>query len=139
LLQISTGKYFRDVRLHVTTHQRVLFTNANFLNRSSVELPLGQLFPSDEIGASVSTVAVQMTERLEAVRPDGSDEFLVSTGGNEMLDDLAYVLSFALNTTFSRDHDLVRRLVPNSMETRDRSSPTQILGDLRPPLLLQAQ
>jgi hypothetical protein len=127
LLQIATGKYFRDVPLHVTPHQRVLFTNSRFLSRSKVALAVGDLFPSDEIGASVSTIAVNMTERLEAIRPDGGHEMLASTGGNEMLDDLAYVLSFALNSTFSRNHDLVRRLIPDSMASRERSSPAWIL------------
>jgi hypothetical protein len=36
LLQIVTGKYFREVPLRETTHRRVLYTNADFLRRPSV-------------------------------------------------------------------------------------------------------
>lgn len=111
MLQISIGKYFRDVPLHVTPHRRVLFTNARFTSKSALQLGEVVLLPSDDAGSAIATVTVEMIERLEAVRPDGGHEMMASTGGTEMLDDLAYVLSFALNTTFSRDSELVRRLV----------------------------
>jgi hypothetical protein len=54
---------------------------------------------------------LEAVDRLEAKRADGTDESLIATGGSELVDDIAYVMSFVLNRTFSRDHDQVRRLV----------------------------
>ncbi len=124
MLQISLGKYFRDVPLHVTTHRRILFTNARFTSKSPIKLGEVVLLPSNDAGSAIATVTVEMIERLEAVRRDGGHEMLASTGGNEMLGDLAHVLSFALNTTFSPDSGLVRRLV---LKETDWLSPARIL------------
>lgn len=126
MLQIVTGKFFRDVELHEMTHRSVLFTNAKVLSRAEIILPMARLKPSTAI-VPVSTVAVELTERLEATRPDGRDEFLVSTGGEELLADLASVLSFACNAIFSSDMDLVRRLVKGSDAGEDRTSPSHVL------------
>jgi hypothetical protein len=75
----------------------------------------------------VGTVAVDLTERLEAVMPDGRDEFMVSTGGEELLADLASVLSFAANAIFSPDVDHVRRLVTGGRDRPDRTTPSHVL------------
>jgi len=123
VLQIVTKMYFRPgVRLNSTVHRDVLYTNRSFLSREPIELLVGELAPSTGVSA-VSSVTVSVTEHLEAERPDGESEMLIATGGTELIDDLADVLSFSLNSTFSRDHDLVRRLVPSSLEQRSRTSP----------------
>lgn len=127
MLQISTGKFFRDVPLHETNHRRVLYTNVNFLGRSMIDLSVATLLPSNE-SKSVTTVTVEFVERLEAVRLDGTPEMMASTGGDQILDDLAFVLSFAFNATFGSDHDMVRRLIPVDLGSRGgRSSPARIL------------
>jgi hypothetical protein len=51
-------------------------------------------------------------DRLEAERWDGTHEIRVATSGDELIDDVAYVMTFVLNRTFSREHDQVHRLVP---------------------------
>jgi hypothetical protein len=64
------------------------------------------------------------------VLPDGRDDILIATSGTELIDDLADVLSFALNAVFSRDHDLVHRLVPaaSSADRRRSSTSSQLRG-----------
>jgi hypothetical protein len=126
VLQIVTGKFFRDVELRETTHRSVLFTNVKVLSRTEIVLPMAKLRPSTEI-VPVTTMAVELTERLEAVMPDGRDEILISTGGEELLNDLASVLSFASNAIFSADVDLVRRLVTGSNVGPDRRTPSHVL------------
>ena len=122
MLQIVTGMYFRPgVRLNSTVHRAVLYTNRGFIRSEEVELPVGKLLPSTGF-PQVSTVTVSVTERLEAVLPDGRDDILIASGGTELIDDLADVVSFALNAVFSRDHDLVHRLVPAWSADRRRSS-----------------
>jgi hypothetical protein len=118
--------YFREgVPLHSTVQRDVLHTNRNFLRTALVSLPVGELAPS--IGARpVSTVTLSVTEHLEAEHPDGEPSVLIATSGIELIDQLADVLSFGLNSVFSRDGDLVRKLVPNSLDESSRSSASKL-------------
>lgn len=111
MLQIVTKMYFREgVPLHSTIHREVLFTNTTSLRAEVIELPVGEVATSDSFG-SVSTATLSVTEHLEAEDPDGGASVLVATAGLDLIDDLADVLSFKLDAVFSRDLDLVRRLV----------------------------
>jgi len=127
VLQVVTKMYFReDVPLRSTVHREVLYTNRTFLRSGDVvELPIGELAPSTGI-EPVSTVTISVTEHLEAEDLNGEPSILISTGGTELIDQLADVLSFGLNAVFSRDHDLVRRLVPNSRDESNRSSASKL-------------
>jgi hypothetical protein len=128
VLQIVTKMYFREgVPLHSTVHREVLYTNCSFLPFGVVvDLPVGELAPSTGM-MPVSTVTVSVTEHLEAEDPDGEPSMRVATGGTELVDALADVLSFGLNAVFSRDRDLVKRLVPNSLDESRRSSASRLL------------
>jgi hypothetical protein len=121
VLQIVTKRYFRDgVPLHSTVHREVLYTNCGSLRGDIVELPVGELAPSTTM-QPVSSVTLSVTEHLEAQELDGEPSMLVATGGTELVDALADVLSFGLNAVFSRDKDLVKGLVPNSLDGSSRS------------------
>ena len=136
MLQIVTGMYFRTgVRLNSTVHRAVVYTNRGFLPSEEIELPVGKLLPSTGF-PPVSTVTLSVTEHLEAVFPDGRDDILIASSGTELIDDLADVLSFVLNAVFSRDHDLVHRLVPASSAERGRSSAASQLRGTFDPLLV---
>lgn len=127
MLQIVTKIYFREgVPLHSSVHREVLFTNRTFLRGGSVvSLPVGELAPSTGIDP-VSTATVSVTEHLEAEYPDGVPSNHVSTGGTELIAQLADVLSFGLNAVFSRDGDLVRKLVPNARGESSRSEASKL-------------
>lgn len=108
--------YFRDgVELYSTLHREVLYTNCTFLREASITLPVGELAPSTGARA-ISTATVSVTEHLEAELPDGTRSIQVATDGRELIDDIADVMSIGLNAVFSRNVDLVRRLVPNAVE-----------------------
>jgi hypothetical protein len=137
MLQIVTKMYFRQgVPLNSTVHRDVLYTNRIFLGHDRVDLPVGELAPSSGWNP-VTSVTVSVTEHLEAERSDGQREILISTGGTELIDDLADVLSFGLNSTFSRDHDLVHRLVPVSPGQRGMSASSLFRGTFDPSLMIQ--
>jgi hypothetical protein len=127
VLQIVTKMYFREgVPLHSTVHREVLYTNCSFLPFGVVvDLPVGELAPSTGM-MPVSTVTLSVTEHLEAEDPDGEPSMRVATGGTELVDALADVLSFGLNAVFSRDRDLVKRLVPDSLDDSRRSSASRL-------------
>lgn len=111
MLQIAAGRFFRrGVPINEHKHRRTLYSNAWFLDPSQEQLPVGSVLGSTDTGA-VSTATIEAVDRLEAQRPDGTDDFMIATGGDALIDDVAYVLTFVLNRTFARDHDLVLRLV----------------------------
>lgn len=119
MLQVVTKKYFREgVPLHTTEHRRVLYTNRRVVTGEAVNLPAGSLQASASLSASPFAFTATVVEHLEAKEPDGSDAVLVATSGDAIIDDLAAVLSFRTNSLFSRDVDLVRRLLspPNARE-----------------------
>lgn len=126
VLQVITGMYFRDVRLNETEHRRTFYTNANFLLHRRVDFPVGRLIPSTE-SATVNTMMAHFIERLEAVRPDGADEFMISTGGDSIADDLAVVLSFAFNATFTPTRAKADRLLSEPSGSHHNPVPADIL------------
>ncbi|SMF18462.1 hypothetical protein L603_000900000030 [Cellulosimicrobium cellulans J34] len=135
MLQIAAGRYFRPgVALNEHLHRRTLHSNAWFADEGPFELPVGKLTGGTERD-EVSTAFVEAVDKLEAVRPDGSNDFMIATGGNELIDDIAYVLTFALNATFSRDGDAVRRLVPHEGTTGQRRSGAALFPRLFDPRL----
>jgi len=126
VLQIVTKRYFRrGVPLNSTVHRRVIYTNRDFLRGDPIVLPVGELAPSTD-HHSVSSVTVSVTEHLEAEYPDGETFGLVATSGDELLEQLADVLSFGFNAVFSSDGDLVRRLVPTQTGGRVEPSASQL-------------
>src|SRR4051812_1241377 len=103
MLQIVTKRFFPDgVELRETVHRRAVHTNAWFLDRAPLALPVGTLTGSSGTGP-VSTAWIEVSEFQPTLRPDGTEDFFVATCGDELVDDLAYVVSFALNVTVSRD------------------------------------
>lgn len=126
MLQIVTGMYFRDVELHETTHRAVLYTNASAMSRDAIELPIGRLLFATSL-SPVTALTIEAIERLEAVRPDGSRDFLIATGGTELIDDVADVFAFALNVSCSRNAALMERLVPRELDGRPTPMPWSTL------------
>lgn len=126
MLQIVTGMYFRDVELYETTHRAVLYTNASTMSRDAIELPIGRFLFATSL-SPVTALTIEVIERLEAVRPDGSHDFMVATGGTELIDDVADVFAFALNVSCSRNPALMERLVPRELDGRPTRMPWSTL------------
>jgi hypothetical protein len=126
MLQISAGRYFRpEVPINERTHRRTVYTNAWFPDPTPTNLPVGKITGSTALGHA-STAMIEVTDRLEAQRWDGSDDFMVATGGDDLIDDIAYVVTFVLNRTFSRNHDQVHRLVhPSGVANRREGAASQ--------------
>lgn len=126
MLQIVTKMYFREgVPLHSTVHRSVLYTNLTRLRADVIGLPVGELAWSTATNP-VSTATLSVTEHLEAEYPDGRQSMIVATGGTELVDALADVLSFGLNAIFSRNGDPVRKLVPGSLDGASRSAGSKL-------------
>ncbi|MGW3606392.1 hypothetical protein [Micromonospora sp. NPDC005161] len=135
VLQVVTGMYFGDVALNETEHQRTLYTNADFSRVGPFGMPVGSLTLATCMGP-VNTVLLRFIERLEAVLPDGTDDFMISTGGDEIADDLAVVLSFAVNATFTPIREKADRLIKTPGESTRRLVPADILPRTFTPRLM---
>lgn len=122
MLQIAAGRFFRpDVPLNETEHRYTVYSNAWFIGDPPIALPVGEVIASTEMG-NTSSAMIAIVDRLEQQRPDGTDDFMIATGGTDLVDDLAYLMTFALNRTVSRNHDQTRRLVTGDGAPRGRSA-----------------
>lgn len=136
MLQIASGKYFRSgVALHETLHRFTVYTNGFRIDRAPVELPIASLRFATGV-APITPVTVEVWDRLEAERPDGKPEVIAATSGKDLVADVAAVLAFVLNTTWSTDLDIVRRLVPATLPARQRGGPTSQLRQTFDPEVL---
>lgn len=111
MLQIATGKLFARPTGRENLLSGVLFTNLHLEGWPQQVLEsslIGRLAQTSELGTSPKTLIYDFTERIEASLAGPS--FVISHGANSYLQDMATVVSFALNCTCSPDIDLVRRL-----------------------------
>jgi hypothetical protein len=133
MLQISAGRFFRpDIPVNEHVHRRTVYSNGWLVDPAPVELPVGTIISSTGV-PEVSTVMLEAVDRLEAQCPDGTDELMVATGGDELIDDIAYVMTFVLNRTFSRNHDQVHRLVAREGVTGRRGDAASLFPNLFDP------
>lgn len=122
MLQIAAGRFFRpDVPLNETEHRYTVYSNAWFIGDQPIALPVGEVIASTEMGLT-SSAMIAVVDRLEQQRPDGTDDFMIATGGTDLVDDLAYLMTFALNRTVSRNHDQTWRLVTGDGTPSGRSA-----------------
>lgn len=132
MLQIAAGRFFRpDVPLNETEHRYTVYSNAWFVGDPPIALPVGEVIASTELGVT-SSAMITVVDRLEQQRPDGTDDFMVATGGTDLVDDLAYLMTFVLNRTVSRNYDQTRRLVTGDGTPRGRSASDLFPGLFEP-------
>ncbi|MGV2822341.1 hypothetical protein ABZX73_15845, partial [Brevibacterium casei] len=138
MLQIAAGRFFRPgVPLHETEHRHTVYTNALFSGDSPITLPVGEVIASTQLG-SVSTAMLSVVDRHEKLRPDGTNSILVATSGMDLIDDLAYVMTFALNRTVSRHHNQTMRLVTGHGAPQERSANDLFPGLFQPRQIVRA-
>lgn len=78
------------------------YTNGSLLGREAIDLPIGRFTFTIGIEA-VTAVIIEVVDRPVAERPDGEPEFMLATGGSELLDDAAAVFAFAANVACAHD------------------------------------
>ncbi len=117
MLQIATGMYFSTDDLYETRHRRALYSNGLRLQADDVALPFATLSFSSA-HTSLSPLFIEVIDRLEKVNVDGSNSFLVATGGDELVQDAADLIAFALNLVVTPDVNLAQCLLQNRPESR---------------------
>lgn len=109
MIQVLTGKFFTTDDLRVTPQRGVLHTN--YVLHGPIKTSVGTLKPVDDVfGQRPHHLVYEFEQRVEAVRRDGTREFMIGVGVDQILVDMAVILSFELEVTCSPNPDLVARL-----------------------------
>ena len=128
MLQIATGKVFTRPPGRENLLRGILYTNLHleYLNDPPLEAPsFGRLFQTSELGPFPHMIVYEFTERIEA-EPTGQN-FILSHGADQYVQDMGMLLSFFFNCTCSPDIDLVRRLISGQRGTSTGKSPQNII------------
>ena len=131
MLQIASGKFFKTSDEFKTTHRGTFYTNYLTVGHGALETSVGSLYMA--IGFNgLGSFNHEVLERIEGTIEEG---VMISTGGTELVEDFATVISFILNIICHPDPDLVRRLTgPTEDEHKRRTRPRSYLSrvfDLR--------
>lgn len=127
MLQIVQGMYFRPIPLTDTLHRGVYYTNLRAFSSQSLNFVFGQLLPSTTFHGP-RTLTVEAKEQLETLTLSGQQDVLAATSGDQLLDEIAAVVSFCLNVTCVRDHEMARRLISTqNVHEAHRRGPASLL------------
>ncbi|MFF1830687.1 hypothetical protein [Paenarthrobacter sp. NPDC058040] len=126
MLQIASGIYFSSNDLYETLHRCVAYSNGLRILGDDVELPIGTLrFSTGQ--ERYKPLVIEATDRLEAYNPDGTEAWHVATGGDELIEDVAYVVSFAWNVVVTKSRETADRLVGHPGGYQAPGSPQRLL------------
>jgi hypothetical protein len=125
MLQISTGMYF-DGECYETQHRGVYYTNLHIGHSADVALAVGGLqFPSRR-----GTLFIEAIDRLPRYDAAGQESWHVATGGTELLDDVASVLSFVTGSYVTSDSTFTDRVLRSEKHPQS-SAPGRALRKMR--------
>jgi hypothetical protein len=108
MFQIFSGKFFRSPRTYDTVHSGIYYTNYRLPEEASIETQIGRLRQSAGV-MGIGTLAYELTEKIEWQETQSG--VMTSTGGYELKEEFADVISFALNIICTTDQDLCRWLI----------------------------
>jgi hypothetical protein len=125
MLQIVSGKFFSAAKCYETLHRGTYYTNYRTFQDAAISTAIGRLLPSTG-RSGLATLTYEIVEKIEWVPP--TPGVMTSTGGRELVDDFAAVLSFVLNAICTTDPDLIRRLTAeDTPELNRRNNPAKYL------------
>ena len=104
MLQINTGKFFREGPVRRNELRGIAYTNLHLL--SPIETAAGRLIPVDA-SMNPNALVYEITELIEGEPGVGA---LVSHGVTPYLGDFAAIVSLALKVTCTPSHELTSRL-----------------------------
>jgi hypothetical protein len=126
MLQIAKGKFFTSAKCYETTHRGTYYTNYRTLSPTPIPIAIGAILPSTEM-SGIGTLTYELLEKIEWMEP--APGVMTSTGGRELVEEVAAVLSFALDVICTTDPDLTRRLSgQNGNELNQLNNPSKFIG-----------
>lgn len=128
MLQITTGKLFERPVERENLLRGVLYTNLCLEDRLNPVLSgnlFGRLAQANQPAGSPKMIVWEFIERIEL--PESGPSVLVSHGAESYLQEMATVLSFAFNCTFSPDIDIVQRLTTGKRGVSTGQAPDRLI------------
>ena len=92
MLQLCNGNFLQTEKLYKTQHRTPLYTNLS-IPREGIDFCIGKLLPSS-MYLSPKVIICEVEERQPSEHPDGSQAVFISTTGQDLMNDLAHVISF---------------------------------------------
>lgn len=124
MLQIATGKLFRQGTLRTNSLTGVLFSNAMRLF-DPVVTPVGTLTWANALRESTPSLVCQIREAMEGEEVQPGVVF--SFGADSYLQDLSTLMTFHLQLVCSPDRDLVQRLTKGQRGLATEASPNELV------------
>ncbi|WP_426763063.1 hypothetical protein ACP3TD_11610 [Pseudarthrobacter sp. 1G09] len=103
-----------------------MYSNALRVRADDIELPIGTLrFSTGH--ERFNPLVIEAIDRLDAVNPDGSQSWHIATDGDELIGDVAYVVSFALNVVVTGSAETAGRVIGRPGGRGGPGSPEHLL------------
>lgn len=124
MLQIATGKLFRQGTLRINSLTGILFSNAMSLF-DPVVTPAGTLTWTDALRERTPSMVCQVREAMEGeeLRPG----VVLSYGVDSYLQDLSALMTFHMQIVCSPDRDLVQRLTNGRRGLATEAPPNELV------------
>lgn len=139
MLQISTGMSFRPgAPTAATVHRAALFTNAWTKIRRPIDLPIGRFSfstpsPVSSTPPRMSALTLEVSDRLETERSDGTPEVMTATHGRQLIGDAVDVFAFAAQVTVTPHRDTWARHLATTPDLAGSTAASRAIGRLFDP------
>ena len=125
MLQINSGKMFKN-RPDERNHLRgILHTNLRISGKERIETTAGDILPVTNL-RDPGTMVYEVTERFEKDPPIAKN--LHSHGVDPYLKEIATIVSFALNVICTPDYQLTHRLISERPNLMGDAQPNQLVS-----------
>ncbi|RCX06236.1 MULTISPECIES: hypothetical protein [Kosakonia] len=109
MLQFCNGNFLQTDKLYKTQHRTPLYTNLE-IPREGIDFCIGKILPSS-MYLSPMVIICEVEERQPSENPDGSKAVLISTTGQDLMDDLAHVISFYFRGLCTTSQSFTKQLL----------------------------
>jgi hypothetical protein len=125
MLQIATGKLFKNPVARENRLRGILYTNAIFWQAEPIETAVGKLFPSSSHSISPTTLVYEFIEHMEQSAVERP--LLLGSTVEPYLQDFSVVVSFALGCVCTPNVELAKRLTSGELGLVTRVSPRELV------------
>lgn len=124
MLQIGSGKLFRNEVQYRNNLKGIIYTNLKLIRDEKLETAAGSLTPTSNF-LEINAILYEFEELIEKLGDEPG--VLASHGISYFILDFSSILSFALNCTASPSYTLVDRLLSDQLGVTTYSTPKQIV------------
>ena len=123
MLQIASGKFFKQEPAQSNSLRGVVYTNLQLYNREPIVTAAGRLLPTSML-RNPNVAVYELTELIEDAPAPG---VFMSHGVDPYLSEFAAIVSFSLNVTCTPDSELARRLTSGQQSLSADAPPRRLV------------